>query len=188
MKKYIPLLLALLLLLTAAGYALAEEPVAFIPPSPGESMSVEKDMGLLFNDTWYEILSDIHPLYQALGEPAALNAAPSCVFVGEDKEFAYEGLSIFTNPVGRQDIWFELLITDSMYATSRGIRVGDTLASLKTAYGDRCYWEGDKILTYSVSGIEGDYVSPCIMFEIVDDIIVSIDIYYPTNVTEPAAP
>jgi hypothetical protein len=186
MKIYI-LLLAFLMLFTSGGSALAEEPVAFIPPEPGENMSVEKDMGLLLNGVWYPILTDIHALHETLGEPAATNAAPSCVYVGEDKEFAYEGLSVFTNPVGEQDIWFEIQLTNNSYATSRGIRVGDTLDMLKEAYGIRCYWEGETILTYSVSGIEGDYVSPCIMFEIVDDVIASIDIYYPTNVTEPAA-
>jgi hypothetical protein len=186
MRIHILLILAILMLFTAAGSALAEEPAAFIPPVPGENMSLGKDMGLLLNGVWYPILTDIHALYAALGEPNALNAAPSCVFVGEDKEFVYEGLTIFTNPVGEQDVWFEMQLTSNAYATSRGIRVGDTLETLRNAYGSRCYWEGETILTYSVSGMEGDYLSPCIMFEIVDDVIASIDIYYPTNVTEPA--
>lgn len=187
MKIYI-LLLAFLIMFVAAGNALAEEPAAFIPPVPGEDMSLEKDIGLLHSGVWHPILTDIHAILEALGEPAALNAAPSCVFVGEDKEFVYEGLTFFTNPVGEKDIWFEAQLTSNSYATSRGIRVGDTLKMLQETYGDRCYWEGETILTYSVSGIEGDYVSPCIMFEIVDNVIVSIDIYYPTNVTEPAVP
>jgi hypothetical protein len=187
MKVHNFILLAILMLFVAAGSALAEEPAAFVPPVPGEDMSLGKDMGLILSGVWQPILTDIHGIYEALGEPAALNAAPSCVFVGEDKEFVYEGLTFFTNPVGEQDIWFEAQLTSNAYATSRGIRVGDTLDMLKEAYGSRCYWEGETILTYSVSGIEGDYLSPCIMFEIVDDVIASIDIYYPTNVTEPAA-
>ena len=188
MKKQILLLLAVLLLLAAAGNSLAEEPAAFIPPEPGEDMSVEKDMGLLLNGIWYPILSDFRALHEALGEPLALSAAPSCVFVGEDKEFAFQGLSVFTNPVGEQDIWFELVITDNTYATSRGIRIGDTLEVLENAYGGRCYWEGESILTYSISGVEGDYASPCLMFEVAGDVITGIDMYYPTNVTHPAAP
>jgi hypothetical protein len=151
-------------------------------------MSLEKDIGLLLNGTWYPILTDFRALHEVMGEPNALNAAPSCVYVGEDKEYVYEGLTAFTNPAGGQDIWFEMQLTNNTYSTSRGIRVGDTLDLLKEAYGDRCYWEGETILTYSVSGIEGDYISPCIMFEIVDDVIASIDIYYPTNVTEQATP
>jgi len=185
MKKYFLLLLAALMLLMTAGIALAEVNASFIPPESGENMTVEKDMGLLINKTWYPILTDIQSLHEALGDHTVMNAAPSCVFVGEDKEFVYEGMSIFTNPVGEKDIWFELYMTDNTYATSRGIRVGDTLYMLQKVYGSRCYWEGDTTLTYSVSGIEGDYVSPCIMFEVVDDIIVSIDVYYPTNVIEP---
>lgn len=186
MKIFWIMLLAGLMLIAASAGALAEVNAVFIPPVQGEDMSLEKDMGLFLNGVWYPILTDIHTLREALGEPAAMNAAPSCVFVGEDKEFVYEGLTFFTNPVGEQDIWFEAQLTSNAYATTRGIRVGDTLDMLKEAYGDRCYWEGDTILTYSVSGIEGDYLSPCIMFEIVDDVIASIDIYYPTNVTEPS--
>jgi hypothetical protein len=187
MKSLVFLLLALIFLFVTNANTLAEVTAAFIPPVPGEHMSLERDIGLLLKGAWYPILTDTQTLREALGEPAALNAAPSCVFVGEDKEFVYEGLTFFTNPVGDQDIWFEAQLTSNAYATSRGIRVGDTLDMLKEAYGDRCYWEGETILTYSVSGIEGDYVSPCIMFEIVDDVIASIDIYYPTNVTEPTA-
>ena len=187
MKTFLIILLACVMLFAAYANTMAEETPAFVPPVHGENMSLEKDMGLLLDGVWHPILNDVQSLREALGEPAALNAAPSCVFVGEDKEFVYEGLTYFTNPVGEQDIWFEAQLTSNAYGTSRGIRVGDTMDMLKEAYGEGCYWEGETILTYSVSGIEGDYASPCIMFEIVDDVIAGIDIYYPTNVAEPEA-
>ena len=168
--------LAILFLLAACGQADSA-------PAAGSPFTLEKDMGIHVDGKWYPIHEDAAPLLAALGDGYELFTAPSCVFVGEDKEFSYPHASVFTNPDGDRDIWYEILLLDDTLATARGIRVGDPLEDVIAAYGDNYYWEGDTVLTYSVSGVQGDIASPCILFTVEDNVVTQIVIYYPTNVT-----
>lgn len=197
MKK---LLIALLVLMLIPACALAEtadstqapaaptvesengEMVEWIAPLPGEAVSLEKDMGLLVNNVFYPIMRPVDPLVEALGEPVELLASPSCVFEGEDKEITYLYGSIYTNPIEGADVWYDFYITDAGIATSRGLSVGDTVEKMLELYGDGYYSEGEGMYTYSLSGIEGDLTSPCLIFESEEGVIVTMDIYYPTNI------
>lgn len=153
-------------------------------PTEPQPLTMDKDLGIAINGVWFPIWQDASGLIQALGSDYELYAAPSCVFdEGDDKEFAYDGIYVYTNPVSGQDIWYSVFIESSAYSTSRGISVGSALDDIMAAYDDGFYWEGDTILTYSISGIEGDISSPCIQFTIADQIVTAIEIYYPTNTT-----
>ena len=148
-----------------------------------EPLSMNDDIGISINGQWFPIWQDATGLLQALGGDYALTSAPSCVFEGEDKEFAYDGFYVYTNPDGDKDIWYSIFLESDKYSTARGIRVGDGLDVVIAAYGDRYYWEGESILTYSISGVEGDIASPCIQFTVSEDSVTAIEIYYPTNVS-----
>jgi len=179
MKRMILLTIVVLTLLS--GLAKAE---GYAPPEPGAAFTLEGDMGVLVDGVFYKILADFAPLREALGEPVEVASAPSCVFVGEDREFAYDGAYIFTNPAGERDVWYELFITGEGFSTARGLRVGDSFERLRELYGEPHYWEGERMATYSVSGEEGDYESPCMMIELDGEgLVVTIDLYYPTNVS-----
>ena len=165
-----------------AGLGGGDNVVSDVKPEP---LSMEKDMGLSVDSRWFPIMQDAAGLLQALGDDFVMTSAPSCVFEGEDKEFAYDGFYVFTNPdgdFGEKDVWFSIWLETDVYSTARGIRVGSTLDEVIAAYGDRFYWEGDSIKTYSISGVEGDIESPCIQFTVADDRVTAIEIYYPTNV------
>jgi len=178
-KRMLALVAIFLMCVCAASRA-----KAYTSPEPGAAFSLEGDMGVIIGGEFYRILTDFAPLKEALGEPIEVACAPSCVFVGEDKEFAYEGGCIFTNPAGGRDVWFELFITGDGFQTARGLRVGDSFEAMCGLYGEPHYWEGETMATYSVSGEEGDYRSPCMMVELDEDgVIVTIDLYYPTNTT-----
>jgi hypothetical protein len=146
-----------------------------------EALSLEKDMGVTVGGTWYPILQDAAPLISALGSDYELFAAPSCLFEGEDKEFAYENLSVFTNPDGEKDIWYIIDLKDGTYSTARGIHVGSTKDELIAAYGEKYYMESDYQMVYSISGVKGDLASPCIIFDLQHNKVSKISIYYPTN-------
>ena len=145
------------------------------------TMTLEKDLGISVNGTWFPILKDVQPLIAALGSDYELETWPSCVFEGEDKVCIYSQCEVYTNPSAQQDTWYDIVLTDDTLSTARGIKVGDTLAAVQQAYGEKFYWEGNEILTYSISGVQGDIASPCILFTIVSDKVERIEIYYPTN-------
>ena len=149
-------------------------------PAP---LSMSDDMGIRISGQWFPIWQDASALLRALGDDYELSAAASCVFDGEDKEFAYDGCFVFTNPNGDRDIWYSILLESDAFPTARGVRVGNSVEEVMDAYGDRYYWEGADILTYSISGEEGDIASPCILFTLADGCVSTIEIYYPTNVT-----
>ena len=146
-------------------------------------LSMEHDMGIMVGLQWFPIWQDAAELIEALGDDHEVHSAPSCVFEGYDREFAYDGYYVFTNPDGDRDLWYSVYLMSDTYSTARGIRVGSTLDEIIDAYGERYFWEGENILTYSISGIEGDIASPCIQFTFDDGIVSAIEIYYPTNVT-----
>ncbi len=175
LKRTMILVLCLMALSTMATAEVYEV------PENGAPLTLEGDMGLLIDGVWYPILNSFEALKEALGEPNDVISAPSCVFRGEDKEFVYEGMSIYTNPFGELDVWYEAYITDEGFTTTRGIGFGASAEDILAAYGDHFYIEGEGMMTYSISGVPEDYMSPCIIFELKDDVVICVDIYYPTN-------
>ena len=176
-RKVLVLTLCALMLMTAA---MAES--GFTAPAAGDPLSLEADIGLYLNDIFYPILNDFAPLHEVLGAEEDMFAAPSCAFKGDDKEFVYDGMSVFTNPLGDMDVWMEAYITGGDYITTRGIGIGATQEEIIAAYGDGYFMEGDDMITYSLSGDPNDFASPCIIFTLENGAVVAIDIYYPTNV------
>lgn len=147
-------------------------------------LSLEYDLGIRINDEWFPIRHDVRDLLAAIDGNYVLSTAPSCVFEGLDKEFDFGTVLVSTNPNhdASRDIWFSIFITCEDFPTARGIRVGSTLEDVKAAYGMRYFWEGHRVITYSISGVQGDISSPCIQFTIEDGVVTAIEIYYPTNV------
>lgn len=169
---------ALCALVLAVFFAACSAPAGGDRPS---AFTLEGDVCIAVNGVWFPIYRDAAPLLAALGDGYTLSTAPSCVFDGEDKEFSYDRCTVFTNPDGDKDIWYQMLLHDDSLATARGIKVGDDVQAVYDAYGDGYYWEGDDTLTYSVSGVQGDIQSPCIIFTVIDEQVSAIEIYYPTN-------
>ena len=165
-----------LLLLALCALLLASPALAEAAP-----LTLEDDMGLYVGGEWFPILNDFTALKDALGEPDEMIAAPSCVFKGDDKEFRYDGLSIYTNPLGDMDVWFEAYITGGDTVTARGIGIGASQEDVIAAYGDGFYSEGEGMMTYNTSGDANDYASPCVIFTLENGAVSCIDIYYPTN-------
>lgn len=176
LKRIAAMILIAMMLMTAA---MAES--EWTAPAPGEAFSLERDMGLTIDGTWFPILNYFDDLKAALGDPNDVMAAPSCAFKGDDKEFVYDGMSVYTNPLGDKDVWMEAYITSGSWTTTRGIGIGASREEVLAAYGDGFFSNGDDLMTYSVSGNPEDYASPSITFTLENDRVICIDIYYPTN-------
>ena len=139
----------------------------------------EKDLVFSRDGKEFALLSDVQALLTALGEGYKLEAAPSCMFVGEDKHFIYgNGYDLFTYPIDGMDQIDEILITDSSYKTARGISVGSAYDDVVAAYGDGNF--DDVILTYVVPG-EDPVSAPRLIFGIKDNKVEYISYYSARN-------
>ncbi len=183
MKKMLCALLAALLALAAMS-APAEEAgeAEWIAPEPGEAVTAEKDLGVLIEGVFYPVYQPVGPLLEALGEPDDTIVSPSCVYEGEDREYDYGFGSLYTSPIDGEDLWYEFYIFGEGMTTTRGLAVGDPEERIVELYGGNYFCEGEGMYTYSLTGDSEDLISPCLIFETEDGVVVTIDIYYPTNV------
>ena len=97
----------------------------------------------------------------ALGAPASVEEAPSCHYEGMDTVYKYNGFSIQTYRKDSADAVAVVSIESAAYPTAKGIKVGDTLEAVRTAYGEaaestnyyRVYNLTDKVtLTFEFDG------------------------------------
>ena len=101
----------------------------------------------------------------ALGEPAAVSEAPSCHYEGMDTVYAYDGYSLQTYRKNNADILCVVTIEDAAYPTAKGVKVGDTLEAVRTAYGEptestNYYWVYNLTDTVTLTfELDGDTVA-----------------------------
>lgn len=81
----------------------------------------------------------------ALGDPDALDASPSCVEAGDDKTYTYGGVIIYSfraNATDRINL-IEIVGSESLV---KGIHIGDTVDAVIAAYGDAYTMDGDEMI------------------------------------------
>ncbi len=82
-----------------------------------------------------QLNSDMDTVLAALGEANSMTTAPSCIGVGEDKTYHYDGFTVTTYPRGDKDYVMEIKVLDAAIATAKGIRLGSTMDDMTAAYG-----------------------------------------------------
>lgn len=149
------LLLALVLALPAVIHAAA-------PPL------IAEDFLLLIGDTEYTfdmpaatMVASLEKLYET---PMDVSATASCLFEGEDKEYANDELLIGTCPRGRngEDVVETILILGGLWRTTRGIGIGDSRTRVIDAYGEPSLVDHDQLI-YAM-GSEVD--APQLIFQV----------------------
>jgi len=78
---------------------------------------------------------NMEDVFVLLGEPDGMRQTPSCAFDGYDKIFGYGAINIHTYPQGDEDFVQVISIRDDSVTTVNGIRLGDSLEDVITAYG-----------------------------------------------------
>jgi hypothetical protein len=136
------------------------------------------DLVLKVGNKSFTLLEDAAPLLQLLGDQFTKTEAESCVFEGLDKTFDYGYLQVFTVPKGKQDLLDGIYLVDDRLATARGIRVGDPLADVIAAYGEKA---GEGSLVYNQSGDPDNLADPSLTFIIDGDKVSAISYYSGSN-------
>lgn len=139
----------------------------------------EVDLIFIYQGVGYPISSDAVLLVEAFGTDYEEIGAPSCSFVGEDKQFIFSFATIYTYPMDDVDLINEIYIYDGDFVTNRGISLGDTKEDVVAAYGEGGVDQSDSYV-YVLSGDIADTASPKLYFELTDGIVTGIS-YYGAN-------
>ena len=140
----------------------------------------EEDCIFVYNNKIFPLKTEVTGLLEELGEDYNIYCAPSCVYKGEDKEFEYEGLTIFTFPREEEkDIIDEILITGKSYQTAKGVTIGSSLKEIEKQYGKN-YMKEENIVTYIVD-FKDDTSTRLIFVFNQDNLVEMISFYSPSN-------
>lgn len=134
----------------------------------------DADTTATIKDVKVELNGDGATAIQALGTDYTYSAQTSChANSGEDKTYAYQGFTVNTYPNDGKESVLEVIVTSGDYATSKGVKVGDKLAAVTAAYGDKYRTIGQKFYVY-----ENEDGKKQIRFSIENDTVTQIDYYY----------
>jgi hypothetical protein len=141
----------------------------------------EQDMIFVHEGVKYPISTPAQPLLDLFGTNYEEIVAPSCSFIGEDKQFIYDFATIFTYPMDNVDFIDEVYIYGGDFVTNRGIALGDTFKMVIEAYGEGGFEDGASYV-YALNGDKTDMATQRLYFELTDGIVTGISYYGANNV------
>lgn len=137
----------------------------------------EEDVNFYYNNTAIKPNEDISSVISKIGNASKIDSAPSCIGVGEDKIYSYNGFKIESYPDTSGEKVLNIMITDNSVSTSKGISVGMTVADIENAYGtsklDKSISD-EYFYTYVSGKLHLDFL-------IDDGLITEIDYVYDVN-------
>ena len=133
----------------------------------GPAAANYKGYVFIYQDVAIEMDADAAPIIEQLGEPDSYFEAPSCAFEGIDKMYTYRSFELDTYPTDDKDYISSVIFKDDTIVTPEGIGIGDSVASLETAYGTQ--WnDEDGIRVYEMDGIK-------LCFIVDEDTVISVE-------------
>ena len=194
MKKYLALLIIIILTLTACGNNDVNritgdvtninqgsgsgdgDVVTQIESASDEVVTQPSYKGYVFSHLGVLVIidADFAPILAALGEPRSYFEAPSCAFEGLDKVYTFNGFEIDTYPQGDDDFVSAIVFRDDTVATMEGLRIGSTRSEMEAVYGTPRLADNGSLI-YDKDGMR-------LCFILADDIIISIE--YQTTVLD----
>lgn len=183
MKNRLLIIVMAVIILMLAACSAGNSQVAGKPGSESAKGFGEKDLVFAYNGKEYPLKSDAAPLLAALGSDYKETKAISCAYIGEDKVFEYEFMTILTYPMEGKDLLDEIYFTGGSFETPKGIKIGSTLEEVKAKYGEKGF-EKDGSYVYVLSGDINDLKSPQLIFELKDGKVSGVSFYGASNVAK----
>ncbi|MDL2318604.1 hypothetical protein LJC74_05970 [Eubacteriales bacterium OttesenSCG-928-A19] len=138
----------------------------------------EDDFVFHFGGGAYRLGEEAAPFLLAVEEalgPLSVYSAESCLFTGEDREYACDALLVATYPIGKggADVLETIYVLDSAYPTARGVSVGASRQDVLAAYGDG-YTQAYDEMTYAM----GDPLTAPVLVFVLDLEADAVSGYY----------
>ncbi len=149
------------------------------------------DFNVTIESVTASYMQDWSALQKALGDGYEVSASPSCDYVGDDKSFIYDDITIYTVPVDGKDVLYGIELSSAKYGTSKDVRVGDKLEDIIAAYGsgyiddepaDQTADPGNGVLTYVLGADNVAARCPQLLFDMADGVVTCVT-YYCNGVT-----
>ncbi|MFA5676397.1 MAG: hypothetical protein WDA65_07740 [Christensenellales bacterium] len=138
------------------------------------------DLAFEIDGQKFPLRTSVAPLLAALGDDYDMESGPSCLYEGEDKQFYYDNVFIFTFPMDGEDLIDQLCISGGEYTTAKGIGIGSTLEDIEAKYGTD-WFDIDGECVYVVSGNPDDLSSQKLFFELEDGKVSGFTYYGAAN-------
>ena len=143
-------------------------------PPKQEGSFAASDAVFVYNNRQVVLNSDMDTVLAALGEADSMTSAPSCIGVGEDKTYHYDGFTVTTYPRGGKDYVMEVKVLDAAIATAKGVHLGSTVDDMTAAYGS-----GYRTFGYIYAYQTNDNKS--LQFFVEDGVITELSYAYQVN-------
>lgn len=152
----------------------------------GELALKESDLLVAIGARSFDVLTDSASLKKAIDSPVISDDTGSTSSDASGRYAYKNGFSFNETTLGGSAVWYFADITGSCdYSVGRGIKLGSAYADVVKAYGEPYWKETDEegyAVTYCVSAAEGDYDSPCVIFNFgSDDKVSEIQVCYPVG-------
>jgi len=105
-----------------------------------------------YNDVAFKAGDEAAPVIEQLGQADSQYEAPSCVFVGNDVVYVYDGFEVNTAKLDEKEVIVGIFITDDTIATPDGIKIGSNADEVIAVYGEpdqdevgQMTWISDKV-------------------------------------------
>lgn len=145
----------------------AENTLVSTEEQQGTAAANYKGYVFIYQDVVIEMDADAAPIIEQLGEPDSYFEAPSCAFEGIDKMYTYRSFELDTYPTDDKDYISSVIFKDDTIVTPEGIGIGDSVASLETAYGTQ--WnDEDGMMVYEKDGMK-------LCFIVDEDTVISVE-------------
>ena len=95
----------------------------------------EIDFYFAYNGSTLAPLDDATEIVSVFGDPVVFYSATSCYAEGDDKQYDYNGFSVYTYPDGGKDIVSIIELNDDTVSTPKGAKIGMTLSEVESLYG-----------------------------------------------------
>lgn len=106
------------------------------PTGPAPAVKAESKYVLTYQGCALPVNADFAPILAYLGEPANYFEAESCAFEGLDKTYTYDAVEIVTYPDEDVDRISNVRILTNEVSTPEGITIGASPEDVTAAYGE----------------------------------------------------
>lgn len=110
-----------------------------------------EDIEFKYNNSYIKPNDTMSSVKQKIGNANNVATLPSCIGVGNDYVYRYNGFEIESYPSSSGERVLHIYITDSSISTEKGVKVGMKTADIVKAYGSDCISD-DYSYSYLASG------------------------------------